>query len=130
DAAARRHAGARGADAHRGPAAERGAEGDRPAALLLRRAARDWNRAMTSPAITAVRWRPFRLPMRARFEAATGPLDAREGVLVELVGADGLRGVGEASPLPALGAGTDEDVLALLEAHGAALTQPGAGDAL
>jgi o-succinylbenzoate synthase len=77
-----------------------------------------------TPDVTTIRWRPFRLPMRARFEAASGALDDRHGVLVELVACDGLRGVGEASPLPSLGAGSAADVLALLEEHGAALADP------
>jgi o-succinylbenzoate synthase len=68
-----------------------------------------------------IRWRPFRLPMRARFETATGSLDDRDGVLVELIDAAGHRGLGEASPLPSLGAGTPDDVLALLERHGSDL---------
>ncbi len=91
---------------------------------------------MTEPA--TIRWRPFRLPMRARFETATGALDDREGVLIEVRDADGGRGVGEASPLPALGQGVVADVLALLDAHGAELLRalragvlaPGAADAL
>ena len=63
----------------------------------------------------AIRWRPFRLPMRAAFVAAHGKMDDRSGVLVELVDAQGRRGVGEASPIAAFGGGTRADVLALLE---------------
>jgi len=70
---------------------------------------------------TRLRWRPFRLPMRHRFEAAHGAQDAREGVLVQLVTAEGVTGTGEASPMPSLGHGTVADVLALIEGHGAAL---------
>ncbi len=71
--------------------------------------------------IAAVRWRPFRLPMTHRFEAASGTLDDREGVLLELHDADGTTGIGEASPMASLGGGSCEDVLRLLEAHGGAL---------
>lgn len=71
----------------------------------------------------AFRWRAFKLPMRHRFEAAHGALEDNPGVLVELSDADGNRGVGEASPTPSLGAGTVDDVIRLIEEHGAALPQ-------
>jgi len=71
--------------------------------------------------IRALRWRPFRLSMIGRFEAASGNLDHRHGVLVELVGEAGERGVGEASPMTHIDGGSAEHVLALLEQHGAAL---------
>ncbi len=77
--------------------------------------------AIIDAPLFAMRWRPFRLPLRHRFEAAHGALADRTGVLVECVAADGTRGIGEASPLPSLGDGTAGDVLALLAAHGAAL---------
>jgi o-succinylbenzoate synthase len=59
--------------------------------------------------------------MRHRFEAAHGVLNDREGVLLELVGSDGVTGAGEASPMSSIGGGTLMDVLALLDAHGEAL---------
>jgi o-succinylbenzoate synthase len=59
-----------------------------------------------------------------------GTLEDRQGVIVEIVDADGGRGVGEASPLPELGAGRAADVLALLERGGAGLLAEGAGPAL
>ena len=64
------------------------------------------------------RWRAFRLPMRRRFEAAHGAMTERRGVILELTDDDGRRGFGEASPIPSLGNGTVEDVLALLQACG------------
>lgn len=70
---------------------------------------------------TRLRWRPFRLPMRHRFEAAHGVQDAREGVLVQLVTAHGVTGTGEASPMPSLGHGTIEDVGRLIGDAGASL---------
>lgn len=76
---------------------------------------------MTAPSGTSLCWRPFRLPLRHRFEAAHGALADREGVVLVLEDADGRRGLGEASPLPTFGGGTVADVLALLEVHGAAL---------
>ncbi|MDA1239925.1 MAG: o-succinylbenzoate synthase [Chloroflexi bacterium] len=74
---------------------------------------------MTTP--IRIRWRPFRLPMHHRFEAAHGALDDREGVLVQLVDASGLAGTGEASPMPSLGQGRASDVIALLDAYAPAL---------
>ncbi|MFA7296118.1 MAG: o-succinylbenzoate synthase [Dehalococcoidia bacterium] len=71
--------------------------------------------------IAAVRWRPFRLPMRHRFEASHSTLSHRDGLILELLGDDGDSGIGEASPFPALGDGTLADTLALLEAHAAAI---------
>lgn len=79
---------------------------------------------LTRPLIR-LRWRPFRLPMRHRFEAAHGALDDREGVLLQLVDAEGVTGTGEASPMPSLGHGTAADVVALLESHGDALLAGG-----
>src|SRR5687768_13425638 len=71
--------------------------------------------------LASLRWRPFRLPLRHRFEAAHSVLADREGVLLELRDADGAVGIGEASPFPALGDGTVPDVLALLDAHADAI---------
>lgn len=71
--------------------------------------------------IAAVRWRPFRLSMRHRFEAAHSTLTAREGLVLELLGGSGESGIGEASPFPALGDGTLADTLALLEVHAGAI---------
>ena len=74
----------------------------------------------------SLRWRPFRLPMSVRFQAASGALDVREGVLVQVEDDIGRRGTGEASPMPAMDGGTIADVSSLLERHGAALL----GDAI
>jgi len=74
---------------------------------------------------TRLRWRPFRLPMRHRFEAAHGALDDREGVILQLVDASGVTGTGEASPMASLGMGTATDVLALLDAHAPSLLAGG-----
>jgi L-alanine-DL-glutamate epimerase-like enolase superfamily enzyme len=71
--------------------------------------------------LASIRWRPFRLPLRHRFEAAHSVLAAREGVLLEVRGDDQATGVGEASPFPALGDGTVGDVLGLLAVHSEAI---------
>ncbi len=73
------------------------------------------------PHPVALRWRPFRLPLRARFEAAHGATVLRDGVLVEVRDARGRTGMGEASPYPSLGGGTVDDVIALLSRHGLAV---------
>lgn len=65
--------------------------------------------------IEAVRWRPFRLPLRSRFEAAHGTFEERDGVLVQLEDDRGLVGTGEATPLPTLGDGDIAVVQARLE---------------
>ncbi len=82
---------------------------------------------MTTPSShpVALRWRPFRLPLRARFEAAHGRTASRDGVLLEVRDADGHTGIGEASPYPSLGGGTVDDVLALLARHGLAVFEDG-----
>jgi o-succinylbenzoate synthase len=55
--------------------------------------------------------------LRHRFEAAHAAIADREGVLLEVVDADGAHGIGEASPMPSLGDGSVDDVMRLLEAH-------------
>ena len=72
-------------------------------------------------AITGIRYRPFRLPMRAPMQTARAAIAYRAGVVVELTDASGLRGVGEASPLPEFGEGDADDVLRLIEERGADL---------
>jgi o-succinylbenzoate synthase len=71
--------------------------------------------------VGALRWRPFVLPMRHRFEAAHSALSQRAGLILELLGDRGESGIGEASPFPALGDGTLADTLALLERHAEAI---------
>lgn len=78
--------------------------------------------------IASLRWRPFRVRMQHRFEAAHGVLANREGVLLELVTAEGARGVGEASPLPSLEQGTVDDVIALLRSRRVGAGLPDAPD--
>jgi o-succinylbenzoate synthase len=75
--------------------------------------------------LVALRWRPFRLPLKHRFEAAHAAIADREGMLIQLVDLDGVRGVGEASPMPSLGDGGVPDVERLLrERAGAFLDAP------
>ena len=78
---------------------------------------------MNNPQICLLRWRPFRLPMNIRFQAAGGKIDAREGVLVQLEDEEGRRGVGEASPMPSTDNATTSHVVSLLERYGPSLLQ-------
>ncbi len=71
-----------------------------------------------------LRWRPFRLPLRAAFRSAlpgaAGELRAREGLLLAIE--DGLlTGWGEAAPLPLPGAPTVGELAALLDVDASAL---------
>jgi o-succinylbenzoate synthase len=64
--------------------------------------------------VTRVSWRGFRVPFRAAFRAAHGSMTAREGFVVEVEAASGVRGIGEASPLPSFTGGSlDETAVAL-----------------
>ena len=68
-------------------------------------------------ALAAVRYRPFRLPMRAPMQTARAAIEYRAGVVVEFTDDAGLTGYGEASPLPEFGEGDADDVLRLIETH-------------
>jgi o-succinylbenzoate synthase len=81
-------------------------------------------------ALAAVRYRPFRLPMRAPMQTARAAIAYRAGVVLEFTDDDGLRGYGEASPLPEFGEGGADDVLRLIEAHAQAVAGGGLPDDL
>lgn len=53
--------------------------------------------------IARVRWRPWRIPLRAPVATAAGSIAAREGVAVRVETADGAAGLGESAPLPGEG---------------------------
>ena len=72
-------------------------------------------RPPSAAATASVRWRPFRLPLRAPIVAASSTIEEREGVLVELRDEEGRSGFGEATPFPADGDGGALEVLRLLE---------------
>jgi o-succinylbenzoate synthase len=59
-------------------------------------------------------YRPFELAFSEAFGTARAVLKGRAGVIVRLDTEDGLVGLGEASPLPEFGGGTQQDVLSLL----------------
>ena len=63
----------------------------------------------------SLRWRPFRLPLRAPIVAASSTIEEREGVLLELRDEEGRSGFGEASPFPEDGDGGAPEVLRLLD---------------
>ncbi|MXW34379.1 MAG: o-succinylbenzoate synthase [Chloroflexi bacterium] len=73
--------------------------------------------------LARLRYRPFRLPMRAPMQTARAAIAYRSGVVLELTDEDGMRGLGEASPLPEFGEGDVDDVLGLLEEHAGALAE-------
>ena len=80
--------------------------------------------------LAAVRYRPFRLPMRAPMQTARAAIEYRAGVVVEFTDEAGLRGYGEASPLPEFGEGDADDVLRLIETHAQAVASGGLPDGL
>lgn len=67
-----------------------------------------------SKRIVQVAWLPFTIPYAAAFTTAHGSEPARTGAIVRVTSADGLEGLGEASPLPAFHGGSLDDALALL----------------
>jgi len=71
--------------------------------------------------VTRFAWRPFTILFREEFVAAHGTLRERAGVLIVVETEDGLRGIGEASPLPSYGGGSVEEVLSACPAAGATL---------
>ena len=71
--------------------------------------------------IARLRYRPFRLPLRAPMQTARAAIAYRAGILVELTDDSGQRGYGEASPLPEFGEGDADDVLLLIQERGADL---------
>ena len=80
---------------------------------------------LTASPLVALRRRPFRLELRAPMTTAHGPMTAREGVVIELLDAEGRRGLGEASPLPEFEDGDARDVLRLLDVHAGELLESG-----
>lgn len=66
--------------------------------------------------VTRVAWRAFRVPFRHEFRAAHGSMTYREGFVVEANSASGIRGIGEAAPLPSFAGGSVEETGAALEA--------------
>jgi o-succinylbenzoate synthase len=57
--------------------------------------------------ITAIRWHPYRIPMRGSFITAHGVHTERVGAIVEVVSAEGVCGLGEIAPLPEFGVSLD-----------------------
>ena len=75
--------------------------------------------------LARIAWRPFRLPLRQAAHAAHGTAEFREGLLIVTENTEGVRGLGEASPLPTYTGGSAGECGALLEAVAPALlTQP------
>ncbi len=63
---------------------------------------------MTAAApVASVRWRPWRIPLRAPIPTGAGALRERAGVLVRVETAAGAAGLGESAPLPGEGIGVE-----------------------
>ncbi len=71
--------------------------------------------------VTRFAWRPFAIPFREEFVAAHGTLRERAGLVIVVETESGLRGIGEASPLPSYGGGSVDEVLAVCPGAGAML---------
>src|SRR5690606_33243659 len=120
-------AGGRGAGRDGWPHAEPRAAFDGTAAFVVRHpACGGCDAVISSTRLVSLRWRPFRLGMRHRFQAAHGALDDREGVLMEVRDVAAHRGVGEAAPMASLGLGDLSAVIRLLESLGTCLLDEGA----
>jgi o-succinylbenzoate synthase len=64
--------------------------------------------------ITAIRWHPYRIPLRKGFTTAHGTLTERTGAIVEVISAEAIRGFGEIAPLPEFGSVNMDGALAPL----------------
>jgi o-succinylbenzoate synthase len=64
--------------------------------------------------ITALYSYPYRLPFAHSFTTAHGPMQVREGAIIELATTQGIAGVGEIAPLPDFGGGKLSDALCQL----------------
>jgi o-succinylbenzoate synthase len=80
---------------------------------------------LSAAPLAGLRRRPFRLALRAPIETASGVIEERAGVVVELLDAEDRRGLGEASPLPELSDGDAGDVLRLLDVHARDILETG-----
>lgn len=66
--------------------------------------------------VAQIAWLTFQIPYAAVFTSAHGAEHVRSGVLIRVTTAEGLVGLGEASPLPAFGGGRLADTLACIAA--------------
>jgi L-Ala-D/L-Glu epimerase len=64
--------------------------------------------------IVDVQWRDYRLPFLNSFSTAHGVMTSREGIIVQVTTGQGISGIGEIAPLPALGGGSLADARRLL----------------
>lgn len=66
--------------------------------------------------IVDIRWRNYRLPFLNSFTTAHSIMTSREGIIVQVTTGQGITGIGEIAPLPALGGGSLADARTLLPA--------------
>jgi o-succinylbenzoate synthase len=64
--------------------------------------------------IADVQWRSYRLPFLNSFSTAHSVMTSREGIIVQVTTEQGISGIGEIAPLPALGGGSLADARTLL----------------
>src|SRR5215469_11914774 len=76
----------------------------------------DWKniRYASSMKIVDVQWRSYRLPLLNSFSTAHSIMTSREGIIVQVTTSQGVTGIGEIAPLPALGGGSLADAHRLL----------------
>ena len=65
--------------------------------------------------LVELRWTPFALPFAAGFATAHGGWTVRDGAILAILTDTGVRGIGEAAPLPSHGTAPNADLLAALE---------------
>jgi o-succinylbenzoate synthase len=69
--------------------------------------------------IINIQWHRYRIPFIHEFHTAHGVLDAREGMIVQVITDEGITGIGEIAPLPTFNGGSLADACSLLpELHG------------
>jgi L-alanine-DL-glutamate epimerase-like enolase superfamily enzyme len=66
--------------------------------------------------IVDIQWRTYRLPFVNSFSTAHGVMTAREGIIVQVTGEQGISGIGEIAPLPAFNGESVADACTLLQA--------------
>ena len=71
--------------------------------------------------IVDVQWRNYCLPLLNSFSTAHGVITSREGIIIQATTDQGISGIGEIAPLPALGGGSLADARTLLPALAARL---------
>ena len=64
--------------------------------------------------IIDIQWDTYRLPFLHKFHTAHGVIDFREGMIVQVITNEGIKGIGEIAPLPTFNGGSLADALLIL----------------